>query len=328
MKVAIIGAGTCGLYLAWKLAKNGHDVTIFEKNNAIGNKICSGLFSERILDFVPEVKNLIENKIDSVLINFPKKKVKVIFSKKILSINHSKLDILLADLARRAGANIVLNNRIFKMPDGFSKIIGCDGAESYTRKYLKGKEPNLRLGIQGFVNISADLKQVQQNFVETWPCKNGFLWKISRKDKTEYGVIADINKAHKIFSDFIKKHNIPIENVKAKIIPQGLIIPKNPSTLRHDSGQASSGQAQITLCGDAAGLTKPWSGGGVIWGFKAADILLENFPDFGKYRIETKRFFAKKILLSNIATKFVYLLGFKIPWLLPQNNKIESDFLF
>ena len=47
--VAIIGGGICGLYLSWKLSRKGHLVTVFEKKKKIGNEICSGLFSERIL---------------------------------------------------------------------------------------------------------------------------------------------------------------------------------------------------------------------------------------------------------------------------------------
>ena len=312
MKVAIIGAGTAGLYIAYKLVQKGHKVTIFEKNNSIGNKICSGLFSERILDFVPESEQLIQNQINSVLINFPKKKIKVSFSKRFLVMDHSELDKLLGGLCHKAGVNIVLNHKISGMPNGFDKIIGCDGAESFVRKYLKEKEPSLRLGIQGFVPSDSP-SQAKENFVEAWPCKNGFLWKIPRGNEMEYGAITNMNNSHKTFVNFVKEKNIILTNVKAKLVPQGLIIPNNN---------------KITLCGDSAGLTKPWSGGGVIWGFKAADILIENFPDFEIYRKKAKSFFSKKILLSKIAVALIYFIGFNIPWLLPNSAKMESDFLF
>ena len=332
MKVAIIGAGTCGLYLAWKLVKKGENITVFERNSTTGNKICSGLFSERILEFIPESQQLIENEISSVIIHFPKKTVKVNFSKKFLVINHSKLDDLLSSLAQTSGAKIILNQNISELPEGFDsspkvlgeefdKIIGCDGANSFVRKKLGLPEPLLRLGIQGFINPSthstgsgqADSGQVKENFVESWPCKNGFLWKIPRGDQIEYGIIANINEAYKIFNDFLEKNKIYLKNVKAKIVPQGLIIAKN---------------REITLCGDAAGLTKPWSGGGVIWGLTAADFLIENFPDFKNYSKKIKKFFLPKILTSKILTRSVYFFGFHLPFFLPKNNKVESDFLF
>ncbi len=319
MKVAIVGAGTCGLYLAIKLSKMGHQVTVFEKNEKISNKICSGLFSKRILDFIPESKNLIQGEIKFVFIRFPKKNVMVEFSKPLFLMSHSELDKLLADLALANNVKIILNHKVSKISDDFNflpkieneefdRIIGCDGAESFVRKHLKEKDPYLRLGIHGFTD-----KIPSKNFLTTFPCKNGFLWEIPQKSKVEYGIIADINMAYKIFTNFLKKNKIIIKNVKARIIPQGIVIPKNK---------------KITLCGDAAGLTKPWSGGGVIWALTAANILLKTFPNFEDYRRKTKKFFKIKILISKIAIKIVYFLGFKIPWLLPKKNKIESDFLF
>lgn len=308
MKIAIIGAGTCGLYLAWKLSEKGHSVDVFEKKEKIGNEVCSGLFSQRILEFIPQSKNLIENEINSALIYFPKKKVKLDFSKKFFVMNHFQLDKLLGSLAEKAGAKIILSQEIKDLPQKYDRIIGCDGANSFVRKSLKLVCPFFRLGILGIIN-----KENRENFVETWPCRNGFIWKIPRGEKTEYGIMAEPDSVLKFFQDFLKENNVSIENTKAKIIPQGLIIPSN---------------SKITLCGDAAGMTKPWSGGGVIWGLSAADILLKTFPDFVKYRNKAKRFFTPKIVLAKTAVKIAYFLGFKIPWLLPKKIKIESDFLF
>ena len=83
----------------------------------------------------------------------------------------------------------------------------------------------------------------------------------------------------------------------------------------------------MALCGDAAGLVKPWSGGGVIWGLTAAGILLKNFPDFIKYQKAVKREFSAKFVFSGLATKLVYFFGFKIPWIMPANFEIDGDFL-
>jgi len=304
--IAIIGGGVCGLYLAWKLKEKGNKVIVYEKKPKIGNKVCSGLFSERILDFVPQSKNLIEREIDSVLIHFPKKTIKVNFSKKFYLMSHYQLDNLIADLFKKIGGKIILNSEIKKIPEEYDKVTGCDGAYSLVRKELKLKNPKLKLGILGFENKKRD------SLVETWPVENGFVWKIPHIDKTEYGIISDPKISLKIFQSFLKNNKIVLEEIKSKTIPQGLTLPSNRS---------------ITLCGDAAGLTKPWSGGGVIWGLTAADILLKHFPDFLKYKKEAEKFFKPKIKKGKLALKTAYFLGFKLPWLIPQSVKIESDFL-
>jgi len=308
MKTAIIGAGISGLYLAWKLSEKGHVITVVEKEAEAGNKTCSGLLSERILDFFPETKNLTENKIDSVFLHFPRKTLRIFFSKRFLVIDHSKLDKIALNLAQNSGAKIEFNRNIKALPSGFEKIIGCDGADSFVRKSIGLPASDFYLGIQSFLDKPAD-----ESFVEAWPLKQGgFIWKIPRGEKSEYGIFSKPVTAGKEFNDFLRKKEIKIKEMKARLIPRDFNVPKNES---------------ITLCGDAAGLNKPWSGGGVIWGLTAANILVDAFPNFSDYRKKLKRFFLPKIFLAKKATSLAYFLGFEYPYLLPKNYKIESDFL-
>lgn len=310
MKVAIVGGGICGLYLAWKLSEKGYKVTVFEKREKIGKEVCSGLFSERILNFIPQSQKLIQNRINFCLIHFPKKTLKINFSKNFLVMSHFELDNLIANLAITSGAKIILNHSISdidSLKNEFDRIIGCDGPNSIVRENLGLPEPNFRLGIQGFIG-----QENYSRFVETWPTKSGFIWKIPRGKEIEWGIIENPKFAKRIFEEFLNKNNLQLENLKSALIPQGLIIPKNE---------------KITLCGDSAGLTKPWSGGGVIWGLTAAEILLKNFSDFLKYQKEIKKFFSLNIIFSKLIKNLVYFLGFNFPWILSKNYKIDGDFL-
>jgi flavin-dependent dehydrogenase len=326
MKVAIIGGGICGLYLAKNLAQSKNEVTVFERKKTIGKECCSGLLSARLFDFIPEAEKLATNQISSAIINFPKKTIKLRFRQPFFVIEHSQLDLLMAAIATESGANMRVGKttneqRLKEMEIEFDRIIGCDGALSITRDYLcrgqtpaslQGSDPCKNhpvfwLGIQGF-----EEKSDNSDFVETWATPNGFLWKIPRGNNIEWGIMEKPEIAPKLFNEFVTQKNLVLVRMKSAIIPQGLMIPENE---------------RITLCGDASGLTKPWSGGGVIWNLTQAGILLKNFPNFLQYRKEALRFFSLRIFLGKTAKNCAYAAGFKFPWLIPGNFNIDGDYL-
>lgn len=306
-KIAIIGGGIIGIYLSWKLAEKGQDVYLFEKRNKVGKEACSGLFSNRILDIIPESKELIENTINSVFINFPKKSIEVKFSKEFLVMNHYKLDNFILDLAKKSGVKVLLNQEVTEIPKGFDLVIGCDGYNSQIRKKLGLKDPKLSIGIQGIVN-----EKNNSDYVEVWPKNNGFIWKIPKIDSIEYGIFGPLEGTKGELDIFLEDNNISLLDIKSGIIPFGLRVPKSKN---------------IALCGDSMGLTKPWSGGGVVWGLIAADMLLKDFPNIKRYNKKVKKFFLFRIILTNIITKIVFFFGFNLPWIFPKKIGMESDFI-
>jgi flavin-dependent dehydrogenase len=315
-KTAIVGAGVIGLYLAWQLSLKGYKVSVYEKRSEkdFGDKPCSTLVSERIKDFLPIDGSFIENKIIGCLINFPQKTVRLNFRPVHLALSRTKLTAKLSELAKAAGAEVFFEKDIKGIPQGFDKVIGCDGALSRTRQALKLPMPKFRLGLQLFEKQEDDY-----NLAETWPVESGFIWRIARGREVEWGILADKEKALPEFSKFLAKKNInfivdqigrPI-GLKSAIVPQEMVLPDNKN---------------IALCGDAAGLVKPWSGGGLIWGLKAAQILLETFPDFESYRKRTGQFFAFRIVKGRAADFMVHFLGRNFPSVFPNKIAYDNDF--
>ena len=313
LKVAIIGAGAVGLYLAWKLAGKGHKVVVFEKGEKVGQKACSCLVSERIKDFFDIPDSVMGDKISHCLIHFPKKSVKLNFRPVHFILEREDLDNILFKKALEAGAEIIFNTKIESIPAGFDKIIGCDGALSFVRSESGIKSPSFRLGIQAFQALKKE--DLSKGIVEVWPVERGFCWKIPRKEQLEYGAMGGIDSVSAYFGKFCEEQSIrsKLYLTKTALIPQGLVLPDSEN---------------VTLCGDAAGLTKPWSGGGIIWGLKAADILLKNFPSFKKYTREAGRFFSFKMKKGILISRLVHSFGERVPFLLPSEVSRDNDFPF
>ncbi len=303
-KVAVIGAGIIGLYTAVKLRQKGFSVVVFEKNDRVGKKPCSALISERIKEHISVPDNLYQRKVTSVLVHFPKKNIELIVKPNFLHFERKKLDEFVFQLAQKAGVEFFFGKEIKEIPQGFDKVIFCTGA-------LFSKCRNFRLGIQYFVENSED------QGIEIWPKvftknKYGFLWKIPGQESIEYGGIGQADRMLPELSNFLQQKNIAFDKskVKSAIIPQGLCFSEDNN---------------VFLLGDAAGMTKPTTGGGVIWGMTATDILINNFSDFKKAERKIKRFFKPKILKGKLEVRVGYFIGEKLPFLLPKRFPIDAD---
>jgi flavin-dependent dehydrogenase len=320
-RVGIVGCSINGSYLAWKLSKE-NEVIVFERNKVIGEKPCSGLISERIWNFIPKNEKIIENFIDRAIIHFPKKKIKLKFHPRMLVINRKSLDQYVFNLAKESGANILLNNEVKKVyffknkkPQiladkvyEFDYLIGCDGFNSIVRKSIGVKDPKYKLGIYTYRN-----KKDKSDSVDVYPSENGFAWIIPRGSTVEYGLLEDVDKAKDKFNKFCKGKGVKPGKIYSHIIPEGLV-------------KAEAGR--VALCGDAIGLTKPTSNGGIVWGLTACNFLLKDFPNFKKYNDDIKRFFEPKIFYSKATLSAGKLLGNKLSFLAPKEMWFDGDLMF
>ncbi len=308
-KIAIIGAGINGLYLAWKLAEQGHQVVLFEKKPNPFGKICSGLISARIKNFVPLDEKVFLNRIEKCFINYPRKRVELAMAPLHFVVDRDHLNQILWDSGRRAGVQYLFEHEISQLPDkDFDRIVLCNGGVSKLGERPEMVTQSFYLGLQFF-----EEKKDYKNHVETWAHESGFFWKIPRGSNVEWGVLgASLGLINK-FRGFCKEKLIvfPEDKIQSAIIPQGLRI---------------IGRDKVANCGDAAGLCKPWSGGGVIWGLTAADMLIRNIDNLAQYEKEAREFFAPLVFKGEIARKAASFVGFNTPFLMPSKVRRDNDF--
>ncbi len=308
-KIAVIGAGVNGLYIAWKLSLAGHKVVVYEKKSNPFGKACSGLISARLKDFMPLENGVILNSIKKCFINYPRKRVELEMYPVHYVIDRDKLNKWLWEAGKKAGAEYIFNKEIMELPEkDFDRVILCNGALSKLEENPDRVLGSFYLGLQFF-----EAKKDNSDYVETWAHETGFFWKVPRGENTEWGVLGQARGLQDKLRAFCQDHAIifPEEKIQAAIIPQGLRI---------------VGKGKIASCGDAAGLCKPWSGGGVVWGLTAADMLIKNIDNLEKYEKEANNFFAALVIKGEIAKKMASFAGFNMPFLLPSKVRRDNDF--
>jgi len=279
MQVVIIGAGPIGCYTAQLLNKliPGVDVINIEEHPQVGKPVhCAGLVSKGIFE-EPKVRldtGCIINIIDGARFFFNSDSFLIHRKDVAVVIDRCKFD---TDLSK--GLKIVSNTRFVgteKEGRGYlietdkseyyaDIVIGADGANSLLRRVTGGAE-----NINYFRSVQFRIKsKCKKNIVNVYIKSPFFAWAIPEDDKVmRVGIISD-NPYHDLL-DLLKKEDIKGEVLEkfAGVVPLG---------------RCHTQKDRIFLVGDAACQVKPLTHGGLYYGMRCAEILVDcisqNKPD-------------------------------------------------
>jgi len=273
----IVGAGPVGSHLAEKMAEKDLDVLIIERSDEVGRPLaCSGHVSPDIWNFVPEEKReeLEQNQIrgarfhaeDDSEFRFYKEEETVSYV-----IDRVRLDKVKAKEAEKAGAELHLGETVKSVDeegefvsvetdkDSYrAKIVaGCDGAQSKVREETGLPDPDhFYQGILCFTD-----EEDCQDFVDVFlEVPSFFGWRIPRGDSVEYGAAVPKGETPMKWLDRITERYV--DSDERKDFCAGAIPIQPPETVTSD---------RVFLVGDAAGQTKPFTGGGILYGMRCAE---------------------------------------------------------
>ena len=278
----VVGAGPSGSRFARRAAEAGHDVVVFEKGEIGTPLACSGHVSTDIWGYVPESARtrLLQNRVFGARFHTegPGSTPHHFYKREPVSnvIDRVGLDRTLAACARDAGADVREGHTVTGIDERHDRVVvevsaaeggtttvdarmvaGCDGPTSRVRRAVDLDEPDELLhGVLAF-----DPEPDEGNYVDVHlTAPRFFAWRIPRGDAgVEYGLAAS-----------------PDDEVKARF--DRLTTEYGAETASFCSGAIPVGPPEsvtserVFLIGDAAAQTKPFTGGGILYGMRAADV--------------------------------------------------------
>lgn len=280
----VVGVGPAGARFARRAADAGYDVLALEKGTVGTPLACSGHVSTDIWDYVPDdaKADLRQNRVYGA--NFrlggPDSRAYPFYKSREVSnvIDRVALDQTLAEAARAAGADVREHHTVTDVeerPDSVTVtartdgetvqfesrlVAGCDGPVSRVRGAVSLPDPAEQLhGVLAF-----DEDPDHGDFVDVHlTVPRFFAWRIPRGEAgVEYGLGAppgtDVTER---FEELTEAYGAETTHRCSGAIPIG-----PPERVTSD---------RVFLIGDAAGQTKPFTGGGILYGMTAADHAIE-----------------------------------------------------
>ena len=291
LDVLVVGAGPSGSRIAWNFAKEGYKTVLVDKAEVIGEPCqCAGLITPRTFEYLGYERPILKE-MDGARLWGPKESFLEFQATetKALVIDRPDLDRSIANKASEAGAELLnghtylghekidggikakIRNKIKKFSLEAKLLVGADGPLSRVAKNsgISGKREILTA-------FGADVKGYKGKdthvdlFVGSELAPRFFGWGIpTGPDEGRIGVATTLpHKPMPFFKDYFLKGapskflgGAKIINLISGLIPFGIA---NPSYADN-----------VILTGDAAGMAKPTSGGGIYSGLISADAAFE-----------------------------------------------------
>lgn len=284
----IVGGGPAGLLVASKIAAKGHKVLVLEEHPEIGKPDhCAGLLSSsglRSLGLSPP-EDVVQNTVTGARIHAPSGHSILVErgQREAFVIDRRRFDAWLAEEASRKGASIVTGERVSeigKQREGLRTVLTkaneyqvpvaiiAEGVTSVLTKKAglstvskSSKYPAYQYEVMG-ADVEEDLVEM---FYGRRLAPGFFAWIIPLGEGRVRVGLASKNKSKIRLNAAMKSHPIISERLKGAKIERGMggtvLVGKPIPKLSADG---------LMVVGDAAGIVKATTGGGVIIGGLAA----------------------------------------------------------
>jgi flavin-dependent dehydrogenase len=322
-RIAVVGAGPAGSLFAWRAARDGAEVTVFDASHP-REKPCGGGLTAKALDLLPpapEDDPLPGRRVDRCRFDSGEgEHVDVALSRPMVVSSRLELDAWLLRRAQGAGARHVPARVVAVTADGrlrtaakedlgFDVIVGADGAGSLVRRSLLGAVPRERLCIA----TGWFARGTAETVVRFAPGLSGYEWVFPRPDHVGVGICAPLGAVptsrllERLERD-VARHFPALVDAEGGRYAHTVPSPStDPRTILEIAGP------HWALLGDAAGLADPVTGEGIHHALRSAHVLADTLRDEGspaRYPERILEDFGRELLKAAALRERFYSPGF------------------
>ena len=290
----VVGAGPIGGYLSKKLNDNGHSVLLLEEHDEIGRPFqCAGLVNPAAMETIG-LESSILTSIWGANIHSPNGKRVSIGDPKVprtFSVCRKIFDEAVVMQSIATGTEIMLSTKPVSAsieneyvevnidgPNGSETVrckllCGADGAHSWVRrKFRMGNPIETMIGFQIEVTGYSGDDGMLDMYTGESIAPGFFSWAIPTGETTRLGTWTKANLMGGTSSEEFMSRLIEDKNLNSRFA--------DCSEVARFCGPVPSGivrrpmRERVALFGDAAGICKPTTGGGIGPGFKQVDMLV------------------------------------------------------
>ena len=286
--VIVIGAGPCGNMAALELAERGISVAVLDKRTNVGDKLCTGIIGRECAELLPPAPEHIHGEARSATIVSPggrryrieRKQTHAYIVNRVAYVNS------VAERAQQVGAEYILGTRVtdIRITDAHAEIeVSREDAQHtyYCRVVIlasgfgspllrmagirAGKHDEYLVGYQ----VEADASDLSETevYLGSDTAQNSFAWLVPLSEGRALVGMAPRRRANGQMEEFIKRlqSDGKIDSIAGR--PQTWGIPIRPLSPSYGD--------RALVAGDAAGLVKPTTGGGIYYAFLSGRIAAE-----------------------------------------------------